>query len=234
MLVPVLIVSTVGLAVYKAMKRPEKVGMTAPRMRVYQAALVTLKDPEALRKLAQAYEDEGCVAEARLLRQRAALRELPVDVKAQRRAVFSRAIMSPNIEGVRKVAAAFAGEGATGAARHLRRHADCLVLEAEMLEVFPEDVTDFQLQDEFDGNEDDAEEDVDLDGDEDDSADDDAGDAEDLELIAAIDNANGQNEVDERESESEQPSPPADSLPPVLSPVVAPAAAPPVPKPAAT
>jgi hypothetical protein len=206
-------------------------------MRVYQAALVTLKDPEALRKLAQAYEEEGCVAEGRLLRQRAALRELPVAVKAQRRAVFSRAIMSPNIEGVRKVAAAFAGEGASGAARHLRRHADCLVLEAEMLEVFPEDVTDFHPQDEFETEEDDEEEDVDLDGDidySDENADDDAGDAEDLELIAAIDNANGQNEIDERESADEQPAPPADSLPPVFaappSPPVPSAAAPPVPK----
>lgn len=135
MLIPVLIVSAIGIAVARNLKRPAPKGMTAERRKVYEAALCTLKEPTKLRQLADAFEAEDCIAEARLLRQRASLRELPPEIKAQRRAVYSRAINSSNVKGILKVASAFAGEGATGAANHLRRHANSLIAQAEQMEV---------------------------------------------------------------------------------------------------
>ena len=139
MLIPVLILSGGALiATYRVFRSTKVVGMTPERVKIYQAALVTLKDPVKLERLAQAFEKEGCTAEARLLRQRAKLRALPKEVKAARRDAFARAIKSSNVDAIRKVAAAFAGEGATGAAANLRRHADSLVTEAEMLKIFTE------------------------------------------------------------------------------------------------
>jgi hypothetical protein len=187
MLLPIAIVTTVIYAVRKASKRKSTAGMTATRMRIYQSALVTLKDSEKLRRLAQVFEDEGCVAEARVLRQRAALRDLPKETKIQRRLVFSRAIRSSNVDAVRKVAAAFAGEGAVGAAANLRRHAESLVLEAEMLKVFTEPLTD---------------EPEEVASDEEETSEEQAQD----EVAEAIDNTEGQQEIDERESTEEQPS----------------------------
>jgi hypothetical protein len=187
MLLPIAIVTTVIYAVRKASKRKSNAGMTATRMRIYQSALVTLKDSEKLRRLAQVFEDEGCVAEARVLRQRAALRDLPKETKTQRRLVFSRAIRSSNVDAVRKVAAAFAGEGAVGAAANLRRHAESLVLEAEMLKVFTEPLTD---------------EPEEVASDEEETSEEQAQD----EVAEAVDNTEGQQEIDERESTEEQPS----------------------------
>lgn len=135
---PVIAVVLVGGAVYRAFRKPTHVGMTAERQKIYQAALVTLKEPAKLEALAQSFENEGCIAEARFLRQRAALRSLPKETKKARREVFARAINSSNADAIRKVASAFAGEGALGAAANLRRHADSLVQEAEMMKVFSE------------------------------------------------------------------------------------------------
>jgi hypothetical protein len=155
MLIPVLIVSAIGLAVARSVKKPAPKGMTAERRKVYEAALCTLKEPAKLRTLADAFEAEDCLAEARLLRQRASLRELPIELKAQRRAVFSRAINSSNVDGILKVASAFAGEGATGAATHLRRHAASLVEQAERMKVeVPPDMPESTEEDEEDIGED--------------------------------------------------------------------------------
>jgi hypothetical protein len=214
MLVPIAIVSVIGYGTYRAFKRPRIVGMTAKRMKIFQSAVVTLKDPEKLRILAQSYEDNGCIAEARVLRQRAALRELPKETKLQRRLVFSRAIRSSNIEGVRKAAAAFAGEGAMGAAANLRRHAESLVLEAEMLQVFTEPLNDFASDDDDDSGKS-STEDASVDETSDESTeeevvdDEDSADDEDVveEVVKAVDNSEGQQEVDERESSDEQPPP---------------------------
>ena len=169
MLIPVLIVSAIGLAVVKSVRKPTPKGMTAERRKVYEAALCTLKEPAKLRQLADAFEAEDCLAEARLLRQRASLRELPLEIKAQRRAVFSRAINSSNVEGILKVASAFAGEGATGAATHLRRHAASLIEQAEKLHVEPP-----QVDEETDDTEevDETDETVETDVDESDESDD--------------------------------------------------------------
>lgn len=140
MLIPIVLVGLVGLGAWKAIRRPDPVGMTAQRVQIYQAALATLKDPQKLRTLAQAYEDAGCLAEARILKQRAQLRELPKHVRAQRRDVFARAIRSSNADAVRKVAEAFASEGALGAAENLRRHANSLVEEAELMKIYSESI----------------------------------------------------------------------------------------------
>lgn len=161
MLIPVLIVSAIGLAVVKSVRKPAPQGMTAQRRKIYEAALCTMKDPAALRKLADAFESEDCLAEARILRQRANLRELPLEIKAQRRAIFSRAINSSNVEGILKVASAFAGEGATGAAQNLRRHAASLVEQAEKLHVEQPEPVEEQLDEEVDVDEGECEEETD-------------------------------------------------------------------------
>jgi len=109
-----------GLAWWRA--RAKK-GMTPERQKVYEAALASLKDPDALRKLADAFQKEGLAPQAELLRKRAALRELPAEVKTQRRDALRKGLQSKNVEGVEKLAAAFAKEGASGAAASLKQYA---------------------------------------------------------------------------------------------------------------
>lgn len=203
MLIPVIIVGLVGLGTYRALRRPQIVGMTAQRVQIYQAALSTLKDPAKLRVLAQAFEDAGCLAEARILKQRAALRELPKEVRLQRRDIISRAFKSSNIEAVRKVAAAFAEQGAVGAAANLNRYADSLVEQAELLKVFsvPLNTTPTVGDDESDEDETDESDEPFEEDDESDTEE----MTEDDAIVEALDNTLGQNEVDERESAEEQP-----------------------------
>ena len=199
MLIPVIVVGLVGIGAYRAFRRPQIVGMTALRVQIYQAALSVLKDPAKLRILAQSFEDAGCLAEARILNQRAALRELPKEVRLKRREIISRAFKSSNIEAVRKVAAAFAEQGAIGAAANLNRYADSLVEQAELLKVFsvPSATT---VGDEPMNNEEVDSIDDESDGEEltDESA-------VEKTIIDVVDNSLGQNEIDERENDEEQP-----------------------------
>lgn len=136
MLIPLAVVlGTVTL--YRVYRRPRRVGMTGKRMQIYQSALVTLKEPEKLRALAAAYEGEGLIAEADLLKKRAAIKELPKNKREERRAIFRRAIESSNIPAIRAVADEFRAAGCTGAAANLYAHADSLVEQAEAMEVAP-------------------------------------------------------------------------------------------------
>lgn len=100
--------------------------MSPERVQVYESALKTLKDPVKLRLLADAFEKEGFNVAATILRKRAALRELPPNIKTERRVVYKKAMASSNPEAVRELAAAFEGEGATGAAETLRKYADTI------------------------------------------------------------------------------------------------------------
>jgi hypothetical protein len=134
MLVPIAVVlGTVTL--FRAYRRPRRVGMTGKRMQIYQSALVTLKQPEKLRALAAAFESEGLLAEAELLKKRAAIRELPKSKREERRNIFRRAIQSSNIAAIRAVADEFRAAGCTGAAANLYQHADSLIEQAEAIQV---------------------------------------------------------------------------------------------------
>lgn len=130
MLVPIIIVLG-GVAAYKAWKRPAKAGLTGERLAIYNAAIVSLKEPEKLEQLASVFEGEGLREHATVLRQRAKLRGLPPKIKRERREIFSRAIKSTNVAGIKAVADAFERDGAIGAASELRRHAESLLLHDE-------------------------------------------------------------------------------------------------------
>jgi hypothetical protein len=97
--------------------------MTPERKQIFETALRTLKDPEKLRILADAYEKEGLKPEAEMLRKRALLREMPADVRARRQQAFGAAMRSKDPAKVEAVATAFQREGATGAAANLRKYA---------------------------------------------------------------------------------------------------------------
>ena len=127
LLIPVVVASLAGLAFAKS-KTSQTQGVNTPtRQLIFQQALDTVKDPDELRKLAAVYKSEGLTAQADLLNKRAALRELPPDVKAARRAAFKAGMNSNDINAITKLADAFNQTGATGAANALRKYADGLV-----------------------------------------------------------------------------------------------------------
>ena len=120
--IPIVVIGLAGLAWHQSSVSKKGI-MTPQREMVFNNALKTVKDPEKLRKLADAFECESLPAQATLLRKRAALRELPNETKEARREAFKKGMKSKDIAGVEKLAGAFEGEGATGAAEALRNYA---------------------------------------------------------------------------------------------------------------
>lgn len=130
MLVPIAITVLAGVAAAVKHKRdkgkdpnPE---IQAQRQFVYEQALNTVKDPDALRKMAKAYADAGLIAEANMLEKRAALQELPPAVKEARREAFRKGMECKDAAKVYALADAYESQGCTGAAEHLRNHAASL------------------------------------------------------------------------------------------------------------
>ena len=93
---------------------------------IFNEAVTKLKDPEKLNSLANAFDEVGKNAQADLLRKRAALRELPPDVKKARKAEFKRLLSSKDAAEVEAAANKAASEGATGQAEALRNYAQGL------------------------------------------------------------------------------------------------------------
>jgi len=123
--IPVAIV-VIGVGAYVKSGKDRGV-MTPERLKVFSAALNgALKDPESLDKLATAFSGEGLHEQAKLLRQRAMLKRLPLEVKRARADVWRRAVASKNKAGVLQVAAAYEREGCTSAAMRLREIASGL------------------------------------------------------------------------------------------------------------
>jgi hypothetical protein len=124
-LVPVTIGALAGLAYLRG--QAQKKGVFTPERRiVFETALATLRDPESLRKLADAFDKEDLRAQAAILRKRAALRELPREKQLARRAAFRKAMSSKDAEKVEAMSRAFREEGCTGAAEALERYASGL------------------------------------------------------------------------------------------------------------
>ncbi len=122
--IPVIVI-ILGAGAYFRRRKP--VEMTPERAKVYKAALSgSLKDPAKLRALSDAFAGEGLVTQAKLLRQRAALRELPETVKRARRQAFRNATKSKNKTAVLELAEAYEKEGCTAAASRLREYASGL------------------------------------------------------------------------------------------------------------
>lgn len=121
---PTLVIVLGGVAF---LRRKPAAEMTLQQRKVYNAAISgSLKDPDKLRRLSDAFAGEGFIPEARLLRQRAALRELPHHVKQARRQVWKKAMSSKNKAGVLTMADAYEKEGCTSAAARLREYASGL------------------------------------------------------------------------------------------------------------
>lgn len=101
--------------------------MTPERTKIFNAAISgALQNPASLDRLASAFSGEGLHEQAKLLRQRAALKRLPPEVKQARAAVWRRAIVSKNKAGMLKLAAAYDSQGCTSAAMRLREIASGL------------------------------------------------------------------------------------------------------------
>lgn len=121
------IISVLGAGAALRVVRQKKGVMTPERRRIYSAALAgSLKDPEKLRDLARAFRKEGLAPQARLLEQRAALKEASPELKKSRRDAFKRALKSQNKGAILDLAQAFQGIGATGCAAKLRAYASGL------------------------------------------------------------------------------------------------------------
>jgi len=120
---PLIPVALGGAALWAWWRAKHKKGMTPERKKIFEQAMKSLKEPEKLNTLADAFEKEGLKDEATQLRKRAKLRALPPDTQVARREAMKKALASKDPVAVEKVAAAFDKEGATGAAAKLRQYA---------------------------------------------------------------------------------------------------------------
>ena len=116
-------VGAAGVAQTVRSKRKSSAQTAAERKVIYETALNSVKDSEKLRKLAAVFRKEGLPAEADMLEKRAALQDLPADVKQARRDAFRKGMTSTDVPKIMALADAFHAEGATGAAENLRKYA---------------------------------------------------------------------------------------------------------------
>lgn len=115
------VAAATGIAWWRA---KHKKGLTPERKKIYEAAMKSSGlSPDKVRALADSFEKEGLKEEAANLRKRAALMELPPDVKAARRKAYKRGMKSNDPAAVTKLANAFHKEGALSAAQSLHKYA---------------------------------------------------------------------------------------------------------------
>jgi len=100
--------------------------MTPDREKLFQQALRETKDPLKLKALAKEFRSHGLNAPAEMLEKRAALKELPTEIKDKRNAVVTRTLALKDPKIVKTIAASFEGEGCVGLAQKLREYADSL------------------------------------------------------------------------------------------------------------
>ena len=79
--------------------------MTPERKKLFEEAMKSLQEPVKLRALAAEFDKAGLKDEAKQLRDRANLRELPPEHKAQRRQVFNQLLKSDDPEKIEEGAA---------------------------------------------------------------------------------------------------------------------------------
>ncbi len=126
-IIPIVITGLGAGAFWRAGKK--RGVMTPERQKIYQAALGgSLKDPKKLRQLASAFSQVGLTPQADLLNKRAALKEAPKTLKAERREAFRKGMSSKDRQAVMKLATEFQNIGATGAAAKLAAYASGLPL----------------------------------------------------------------------------------------------------------
>jgi hypothetical protein len=101
----------------------KKSKMTPARQIVFDTAMKDEKDPAKLTALAAEFQKEGLGVQADLLTKRAALRNLPKEVKEARKQAFKSAMSSKDKNAILGLAAAYEKETAFGAAQKLRDYA---------------------------------------------------------------------------------------------------------------
>ncbi len=117
----------IGTLVTAAILRSRRAGeMTAERDRIYRECLSGRVTVEQMRSIASAFERARCFPQARMLRLRIGLEELPEEIKEVRKETFRRCMASTNRDGILRVADAYEREGATSSAAKLRAHAERL------------------------------------------------------------------------------------------------------------
>lgn len=135
-LIPAAVIVLAGVAGAVKARRTKAAAdpsIMAQRQVVYETAL-ELKGPDAplkLRTLAQAFGEQGMIAEANMLMKRAALQETPDDVKEARTEAFRVGMASTDVAKITELAAAFESLGSTTAASRLREYAAGLSSAAE-------------------------------------------------------------------------------------------------------
>lgn len=97
--------------------------LTPERTEVYNTAMNKCKDPAALNAIAGEFEKQGLHGHAIMLRKRANIPNLPPEQVQAYRQAYQSAIKSNDSVGVKRVAAAFHGEGMTGSAEALYKYA---------------------------------------------------------------------------------------------------------------
>ncbi len=126
MIVPIAISALTAAAYIAKLRRdnkpvpPEK---AAEHAVIYDTAINTVKDPDQLRLLGQAFQQAGLTAEAKMLFLRADNAEASPETKAARKEAFHKGMESTDIPGIYALAEAFETQGAPGAALALRQHA---------------------------------------------------------------------------------------------------------------
>ena len=123
-LLPILAVTALGGAGYAAHKRAKSRKLNKKHQQVFDKAYQTLKPPDQLRKLAAAFRKSGHKHHAKLLEQRAALREMTPEQKAHNKLIIRKAFSSKNPGAIRNVARTFKKMGALGTYHNLMRQAD--------------------------------------------------------------------------------------------------------------
>jgi len=127
-LIPLFIGSLIiggGAAAHRHLK---KRAFTPQRRQIYETAMQSCKEPDKLRALAATFREQGLTAQAVMLEKRAALRETPRELAAQRKLVFNAALSSKDPKAVLRVAEAHEKVGAMGAAQRLRDYAQTLLV----------------------------------------------------------------------------------------------------------
>ena len=82
-----------------------------------------MTDPDKLRQLAKAFDEEGFKIEASMMLKRADLRAWSPEKKKQYRDIYEKAMLSHDAEKILKLATAFEQVTATGSAKKLRERA---------------------------------------------------------------------------------------------------------------
>jgi hypothetical protein len=114
-------VAVLGLGAWYKRKPSEPISENS--IRIFNAAMVNLKDPAKLATLAASFAAAGFAEQAAELQKRVLLFSLPEDVKAFHDDTFRRAMSSKNVSAILATADAFEKMAAYGAARELRAYA---------------------------------------------------------------------------------------------------------------